>query len=317
MQIVGIEEYEFGVEDLASCGRFLSDFGLSPVSASHGSNGCHSVETLDGSRVTLYPLDDPRLPQAIEPGSTLRRVTWGVASPAALQRLAEALAGQPGYVFNAEGVSCRDPNGMSLRFRLSSRRPVELQPSPPINQWGDVRRVDQPSPVYDKATPIGIGHVVFFVDELEPVERFYREKLGFQVSERYVGRGVFLRVAARAGHHNLFLLHRPGKARGLNHVAFTVRDIQEVFGGGLAMSRAGWATFLGPGRHPISSAYFWYVRSPAGGAFEFYTNEDHLTEAWVPRELEHSVESFTEWAVEGGIDASTRRQLRAKEVPAT
>ena len=317
MQIVGIEEFEFGVEDVATCERFVADFGLSRVADTGGIRGASSVQTLNGSRLTLYPLDDPRLPTAIEAGSTLRRVTWGVASAQALQQLARSLADQPGFVSDAQSCSCRDPNGMTLRFRVSSQRPVALAPSPPINQWGDVRRIDQPSPVYDCATPIGIGHAVFFVDDLEPMERFYREKLGFKVSDRYVGRGVFLRVAARAGHHNLFLLHRPGKARGLNHVAFTVRDIQEVFGGGLAMSRAGWATFLGPGRHPISSAYFWYVRSPAGGAFEFYTNEDHLTEAWVPRELEHSVESFTEWAVEGGIDASTRRQLRVQEVPAT
>lgn len=313
MQIVGIEEFEFGVEDLAACARFVSDFGLQPIGPDV--DGCHRVETLDGARVSLYPLDDPRLPAAIEVGSTLRRVTWGVANAHALQQLAKTLEDQPGFTCDADSISCRDPNGMTLRFRISGLRPVALVPSPPINQWGDVRRVDQASPVYDHATPISIGHAVFFVDDLEPVERFYREKLGFQVSDRYVGRGVFLRVAARAGHHNLFLLHRPGKARGLNHVAFTVRDIQEVFGGGLAMSRAGWATFLGPGRHPISSAYFWYVRSPAGGAFEFYTNEDHLTEAWAPRELQHSVESFTEWAVEGGIDAGTRRQLR-EQVPA-
>lgn len=315
MQIVGIEEFEFGVEDLSTCERFVADFGLSRVAVGHELAGTRGVETLNGSRLTLFPVDDPRLPQAIEAGSTLRRITWGVASVQALQALAHALADQPGFVADHDSISCRDPNGMTLRFRLSRLRCVELAPSPPINQWGDVRRIDQASPVYDRATPIGIGHAVLFVDDLALVERFYRDKLGFHVSDRYVGRGVFLRVAARGGHHDLFLLHRPGKPRGLNHVAFTVRDIQEVFGGGLAMSRAGWATFLGPGRHPISSAYFWYVRSPAGGAFEFYTNEDHLTEAWQPRELEHSVESFTEWAVEGGIDASTRRQLRMQDVP--
>lgn len=317
MQIVGIEEYEFGVEDLANCERFLGDFGLTPANAGTVIDGTICMQTLNGARVTLYPLDDPRLPPAFETGSTLRRTTWAVASPQALERLADTLADQPGFIREGDTLSCLDPNGMTLRFRVSRLHAVDLPPSPPMNQWGDARRVDQPSPVYDRATPIGIGHAVFFVDDLETAERFYREKLGFHVSDRYVGRGVFLRVGARAGHHNLFLLHLPGKARGLNHVAFTVRDIQEVFGGGLAMSRAGWATFLGPGRHPISSAYFWYVRSPTGGAFEFYTNEDHLTEAWQPRELQHSVESFTEWAVEGGIDAGTRRQVVARDrVPA-
>lgn len=312
MDILGIEHYEFGVEDVGLCERFLRDFGLSVSPSSQ--HGVASYETLNGNRVSLYAMDDPRLPAPFEQGSTLRRVTWGVPDEAALERLAARLADAPAFARDAVGMTCLDPNGMTLRFQVSHTRDVQLAVSP-INQWGDVRRLDQPSPVYDHATPIGIGHAVFFVEDLEGMERFYCDALGFHVSDRYVGRGVFLRSAARGGHHKLFLLHLPNRPRGLNHVAFTVRDIHEVFGGGLAMSRAGWSTFLGPGRHPISSAYFWYVRSPTGGAFEFYTNEDYLTEAWLPRELEHSVASFTEWAVEGGIDAATRRQHRGEAKP--
>jgi catechol 2,3-dioxygenase-like lactoylglutathione lyase family enzyme len=310
VDILGIEACEFGVENIAQCEQFMRDFGLSSIPPSPCGDDAICFEALNGSRVSLYRIDDAHLPPAFERGSTMRRVTWGVVSAEALDRLAKKLADVPGYARDDTSVTCCDPNGMTLRFRVSALRDVALD-VPPINQWGDARRINRPSPVYDRATPIGIGHAVFFVEKLHEVEQFYREKLGFHVSDRYVGKGVFLRTAARAGHHNLFLLHVPGKPRGLNHVAFTVRDIHEVFGGGLAMSRAGWATFLGPGRHPISSAYFWYVKSPAGGAFEFYTNEDHLTEAWTPRELQHSVESFTEWAVEGGIDATTRRQVRA------
>ncbi|MCW8730669.1 hypothetical protein OQH13_04655, partial [Acinetobacter baumannii] len=64
------------------------------------------------------------------------------------------------------------------------------------------------------------------------------------------------------------------------------------------------------GRHPISSAYFWYVNSPLGGAFEYYTNDDYLTEEWQPRVEEHRLELFTEWAIEGGLDDKTRRQVK-------
>ena len=42
----------------------------------------------------------------------------------------------------------------------------------------------------------------------------------------------------------------------------------------------GWKTQIGPGRHPISSAYFWYVNCPAGGLAEYYADEDWCTEAW-------------------------------------
>jgi hypothetical protein len=83
-----------------------------------------------------------------------------------------------------------------------------------------------------------------------------------------------------------------------------------VFGGGLNMSRCGWETEPGPGRHLISSAYLWYLRNPCGGLVEYYTNEDSPDAAWVPREHESTPENFAEGAIVGGIDAKTRRQKR-------
>lgn len=305
MSITGIEKLEFGVEDPALCSKFITDFGLSAA----GEAGSHHYQTLSGAQVAFYPIDDPQLPPAFEAGSTLRRITWGVTDAAALAAVRQRLCEQPDFSEQDGVLSCCDPNGMTLRVAIGRQQPVSL-PVLPINQWGDIRRVDRPSPVYQQATPVNIGHVVFFVTDLAQTERFYRELLGFQVSDRYVDRAVFLRCGIHGGHHNLFLLQLPGGKRGLNHVAFTVRDIHEVIGGGLAMNKQQWSTFIGPGRHPVSSAYFWYVNSPTGGAFEYYTNEDWLTENWQPRELEHSLTSFTEWAVEGGIDYTTRRQQK-------
>ncbi len=307
MSIVGIEALEFGAEDVEAGKRFAADFGLTPLQQAGDAHPSATFEALNGARLSVRGVDDPSLPPAFEDGSTLRRMTWGAADANALAALRERLSDQPDFVDHGDALECRDPNGMTVRIRVSTLREVELE-VPPINQWGDVRRVDQPSPVYENAKPVGIGHAVFFVDDLAATERFYRERLGFQVSDRYTDRAVFLRMQARGGHHNLFLLKLPHRGRGLNHVAFTVRDIHEVIGGGLAMTRQEWTTFIGPGRHPVSSAYFWYVNSPLGGAFEYYTNEDYLTEAWQPREMQHSLASFTEWAVEGGIDAETRRQ---------
>jgi hypothetical protein len=94
-------------------------------------------------------------------------------------------------------------------------------------------------------------------------------------------------------------------------VAFTVRDVHEVFGGGMHMSRCGWDTELGPGRHPISSAIFWYCPSPAGALVEYYTDEDQLTADWQPRDFTPGPTVFAEWAIKGGIDGNTRRQKDA------
>jgi catechol 2,3-dioxygenase-like lactoylglutathione lyase family enzyme len=187
------------------------------------------------------------------------------------------------------------------------RRRKLAAPATPVNAPGAPLRIDRAAPLYERATPLGIGHVVMFVADVAASEEFYVRHLGFHVSDRYPGAAVFLRCQAEGGHHNLFLLERRGKP-GLTHVAFTVRDIHEVFGGGLAMSRKGWETEIGPGRHPISSAYFWYFKSPCGGAAEYFADEDYLTAAWQPREFERKPENFVEWAISGGIDGKTRRQ---------
>ena len=98
------------------------------------------------------------------------------------------------------------------------------------------------------------------------------------------------------------------KAHGVNHIAFTVRDIHEVFGGGLHMGRCGWKTQLGPGRHPISSAYFWYFVNPCGGLIEYNADEDKLTGNWQARDFEPGPTVFAEWAIDGGLDGNTRHQ---------
>ncbi len=303
MGIQGIDEITYGSADLRACRQFFDDWGLALVA----DEGQRLVfETLNGCRVVVADPATPGLPAGLEPDPTLREVVWGVTDAASLAAVREALRTRPGFVDDGKRVGCTDPNGLAVRFQVSVKRPVDVHGTP-SNTWDRRDRVDQPGTVYERARPIEVGHVVFFVADLDAVQSFYAA-LGFVASDRYPGRGAFLRCAPRGGHHDLFLLRTPDAKRGLNHVAFTVRDIHEVFGGGLHVSRCGWDTQLGPGRHPISSAYFWYFRNPAGALIEYYADEDELTEAWQPRDFEPGPTVFAEWAVEGGIDGRTRRQ---------
>jgi catechol 2,3-dioxygenase-like lactoylglutathione lyase family enzyme len=308
MSILGIDRITYGVEDVAKCRRFFLDWGLKLVRET--ADGL-DFETLNGCEVQVRNVNDPTLPPAMESGPTLRQVVWGVESAADLERLRSTL-GAAGRLAEGSGtLETADPNGLALGFRVTRKRNVDVK-GVPINAWGQPGRgVNRRSTVYERAEPIEVGHVVFFTDRLAEVERFYVDKLGFCVSDRYPGRGLFLRCAAEGGHHDLFVLQPPVPKRGLNHVAFAVRDIHEVFGGGLHISRCGWDTELGPGRHPISSAYFWYVKNPAGALAEYYTDEDQLDGAWEPRDFQQSSEAFAEWAVVGGIDGKSRRAKTA------
>ncbi len=300
----GIQQIIFGVEDMDTCRRFLLDWGLKPVS---DSGATETFETLDGSEIVIAPINDPVLPAPIEAGPTLRQVTWGVETGDDLDELATKLSGVAGFAKENGLLSCVDPNGLGVSFCVSTRRDARVEASP-INDASNTARVDARSPVYDHGEPVRIGHVVFFAPDIMKTLEFYTDILGFRVSDSYPGTGYFLRCKPAGGHHDMFLLQTPDKKRGLNHVAFTVRDLNEVFGGGIHMNKKGWKTQIGPGRHPISSAYFWYVHNPCGGLAEYYTNEDYCTENWQAQEWEKTNEHFAEWAIKGGIDPVTRRQ---------
>lgn len=304
MSVLGIDEISYGADDLPACRRFFLDWGLSLVEEQADRL---VFQTMNGCRVIVAAVSHPDLPPAIESGPTLREVVWGVQGEADLTRYADRIRALPGFVQQGSRIGCTDPNGLAVRLQVTNKRDVRMN-SAEYNTWDRKGRIDQPSPAYERAYPIEVGHVVFFVGDVADSERFYVEHFGFEVSDRYPGRGAFLRSAADGGHHDLFLLQRPDRYAGLNHVAFTVRDIHEVFGGGMHISRCGWDTQLGPGRHPVSSAYFWYVKNPAGALVEYYADEDQLTAQWQPREFEPGPTVFAEWAIDGGLDGTTRRQ---------
>jgi catechol 2,3-dioxygenase-like lactoylglutathione lyase family enzyme len=304
MSILGIDEITFGAQDLARCRQFFLDWGLTLVEETPTRL---VYESLNGCRVIVAHSDTPGLPAGIEADPTLRELVWGVANAADMTHYGAAMQQWPGFVQESDRVGCTDPSGLAVSVQISRKKTLALDCAQ-VNTWSDRSRVDQASPAYERACPIEVGHVVLFVKSLDAVTQFYQDVLGFVISDRYPGRGHFLRCAPRGGHHDLFLLQLPEARNGLNHVAFTVRDHHEVFGGGLHMSRCGWDTELGPGRHPISSAIFWYFASPAGALVEYYADEDELTENWQAREFTQSPTMFAEWAIKGGIDGETRRQ---------
>lgn len=308
MSLQGVDAVVLAARDLAEVRRFMRDWGVRETAVAEERL---EFSTVNGTTLTVGRVDDADFyPGGFcdkEPG--LREVVWGAATPEALaQAIARAEATGP-VRHEADGSAVlTDPDGLAHRLRLARSQPVQSQPTP-MNGPQTPNRIDRRAPVHERAVPLLIGHVVLFVAEYARSLKFYTERLGFIVSDSYPDAGAFLRAQPRGVHHNAFILERPGKP-GLNHIAFTVSDIHEVFGGGLAFSRAGWPTELGPGRHPISSAYFWYFKSPFGGAFEYYADDDFCTEDWQPGEFERRPEVFAEWAISGGLDGETRRQAR-------
>lgn len=297
MAILGVESLVFGVEDLQLCRRFWSDFGLSEVSAAPDRI---VFETAEGTTVVLRPQTSADLPAApAELPNTVRQVVWGVQDRADLERIAAACADVPGFIAHDDAVYMTDPNGYALAFKIARRKPLP-EPTEQYNAVRKAGRRGRRATLYEKAQPQMMSHVVFFAPRFKESQEFYTQRLGFQVTDSYPGRSMFFRAPGAVEHHNLFLLHLGDKI-GFHHVAFEMRSIHEVFGGGLHMTDQGWETLMGPGRHPVSSAYFWYFVNPAGGAAEYDWDSDVITEDWEAREWPTANTTFAEWLVPDGV----------------
>lgn len=297
MPVTNLESVTFAVGDIAICRRFWTDFGLTETD---GDAGGATFACANGSTVVLRSRDDPSLPPAANDEETMREAVFGVGSSADLAAVAAELARDREVVEDADGtIHAVDPLGFPVAFRVARRRPV-VAPELKFNTPGRPDRLNTRGRFHDRATPLELTHTVYMIDDPGTIVPFYVERLGFVASDSYPGRGYFLRGGASNHHHDLFLLN-VGKRRGFHHVAFELSSIHELFGGGLNMTRRGWRSALGPGRHPISSCYFWYFHNPCGGAAEYDFDSDVVDERWVPGEFEQTPERFAEWCLAEGL----------------
>jgi catechol 2,3-dioxygenase-like lactoylglutathione lyase family enzyme len=299
MNITNLDRATFGIADFASCRRFWTDFGLTETTAGEAT----LFTCQNGGTVELRRADDPTLPAPIEPGATQREATFGVQASTDLKAIAAELGRDRPVRIDDDGtVHATDPLGFAIAFRVRRSTPITA-PELKFNTPGRPDRINTRGQFFKSAMPLEMTHTVFMIDEPDKVLPFYTQRLGFIVSDSYPGRAYFLRGGASNHHHDLFLLN-VGQKRGFHHLAFEVGSIHELFGGGLNMTRRGWTTALGPGRHPVSSCYFWYFHSPCGGAAEYDFDSDLVDERWIPGEHPQTPEMFAEWCLAEGMAES-------------
>jgi 2,3-dihydroxybiphenyl 1,2-dioxygenase len=144
--------------------------------------------------------------------------------------------------------------------------------------YGSLQRTNDPflSPagVRFKTGRGGLGHIVLVTQDLEAQESFYRDVLGFRVSD-YIHSEVvpgkplqitFMRCNSR--HHSLALAQLPLKKR-LQHLMIEVESIDDV---GRTMYRcidAGCHVSLTLGRHSNDEMVSFYPQTPSGFDIEY------------------------------------------------
>ncbi len=135
--------------------------------------------------------------------------------------------------------------------------------------------------------PLGMGHAVLQVPSLDRVLPFYRDLLGFRVSDwvEHPFRAYFLHVNPR--HHSLALIETGQATAGLHHVMVELFHLDDVGQGyDLALEEPGRvATTLG--RHTNDYMTSFYVRAPGGYMFEYGWGGRSIDPAtWTPVRME-------------------------------
>ena len=186
-----------------------------------------------------------------------------------------------------------------MSFQVSCRKPIPAGPSltnvpgqPPL------RPVNTVADFHSRVQPLTLGHHVWYTLDMEKSEKFYVERLGMRVTDRFTKTGSFIRTQGCSEHHNMYLIQRPGTPLGLNHIAFHVQDQLAMMKGGRQFEALGHKTAWGPGRHVFGSNNFWYFKSPFGGNLEYDADIDVVDDTWEPREVPISLKAGAYWLVE-------------------
>jgi len=184
------------------------------------------------SAIIIRRPEDPELPAAKGPAPSLRETIYGVASSTDLDAIEDELSRDRVVRRDANGtLHTVDDLGFAIAFQVSWRRrfdaPADLTNAPgsapqrPINQLGITPEM--------AALPRTLSHVVYFVPDAAKGEAFYRDRLGFVTTDRFVGVGPFMRAKGMDDHHCLFMIQTPPHMQGCEHFTFIWAVAQKSF----------------------------------------------------------------------------------------
>jgi catechol 2,3-dioxygenase-like lactoylglutathione lyase family enzyme len=124
--------------------------------------------------------------------------------------------------------------------------------------------------------PRDLNHVVLNVTNADRSEHFYRDLLGFKMTDRFVGGLSFW--GCNANHHSLaFGQVREGGAT-FNHAAFEMKDWEEWTRAVFFAGERGQKRIWGPGRHLFGNNLFSYYKDPEDNTVEYTAEVEQITD---------------------------------------
>jgi catechol-2,3-dioxygenase len=197
----------------------------------------------------------------------LHHVALEVASPEDVDRAFEELSAAGVQVVTPPTQELEPGVQKAIRFMDPDGFLVEL-----------LAGVDRVSDAYGArdVKPQDLNHVVLNVADAERSEAFYRDLLGFKLTDRFVNGLSFW--ACDANHHSLaFGQARDGQA-SFHHAAFDMKDWEAWIKAFFYAGERGIPRVWGPGRHLFGNNLFSYYKDPEGNTVEYTAEVEQLTD---------------------------------------
>jgi len=254
------------------------------------------MQTVDrGARTRAFRMDDRRQRLVVDssmPDKT-RCFGWEVANANALDALAARLE-LAGVAVRREPTTLADQRFVSglISFLDPSRNRLEAFYGAAVadTPFCPGRLISG-----FRAGPLGMGHVLVMVQDITTALAFYRDLLGFRISDYTLApvRAYFLHVNPR--HHSLALVEAP--ENGMHHLMVELYSLDDVGQGyDLAlMNREQIVATLGRHNNDLMTSF--YMRTPSDFLVEYGWGGRDIDDAnWQPQELPN-VASF--WGHDG------------------
>lgn len=141
-----------------------------------------------------------------------------------------------------------------------------------------------------ESIPATLSHVVLHTPDIKKTVAFYEEQLGFKVSDWLGDFMSFLRCNEM--HHSIAFIPGPPS---LNHVAYDMRDVDEMMRGAGRLMKNKVPLKWGPGRHTAGNNTFSYFFDPVGNSLEYTADLDRVDDNWQPTVYPPGFEITDQW----------------------
>ena len=222
---------------------------------------------------------------AVDEPPGLEHVGWELRRGIALDEVAGGLDGaqETPVAMRGRGLRLRDPdgNGVVLVERPETTHAEDLWP--PVARFTDVL------PGFH---PRKLGHVNFLTADVPRLVAWYRDTLGFRVSDWIGDDACWMHVGR--DHHVLAFLDK-GYAH-IHPLAFELVDWGEMRTALDHLGQHGRYVTWGPGRHAMAQNLFSYIRMPEEEIFvELYADLEQIEDDHEPRVFPDTPHSSNVW----------------------